>query len=142
MADISLTTAGDVTIVSGEMGDGNLAPPGVAGEAITAGAPVYRHATTGKYLNSDANGSGTDKVIGVALRTVVAGEPLTAAKGNAILGGYDLSGLNFGATVYVSNTVGRLADAAGGTSLAVGTVVPGLAVPAGDTSDKLLQLAL
>lgn len=140
MADINLVTANRVSLV--RAGDESTGIPGVAGEAIVAGAPVYRHATTGKYYNSDANGSGTDSVVGVALRTVVTGEALTVAMNRAILDGFDVSGLNFGASVYVSNNVGRLADAAGSTSLLVGKVVPGLAVPAGTTADKLLELAL
>lgn len=143
MADIDLVTANRVSLVKGEMGDGDLGPPGVAGEAIVAGAPVYRDATSGKYLNSDGNGSGTDSVYGIALRTVIAGEPLTVAKGRAILDGYALTGMSFGDPVYLSNTVGRLSTTAGGTSIVVGRVAPGFAVPTTTTSpDKILELAL
>lgn len=146
MADIALVTAGRVSLVKGEMGDGDLGPPGVAGEAITAGAPVYRAAATGKYLNSDANAAApADSVYGIALRTVIAGEPLTVAKGKAIVDGYDLSGVDYGVAVYLSNTVGRLADAAGGTSVVVGRVAPALAVTAVQAAtavDKVLELDL
>lgn len=143
MADISLVTADRVSLVKGEMGDGGLTPPGLAGEAIVAGAPVYRAAATGKWLNSDANAaSPADSVAGVALRTVITGEPVTCAFGKSIIDGYDLSGLSYGDPVYLSNTVGRLGTTAGGTSVIVGRVVPGLAVSVGVAADKLLQLSL
>lgn len=146
MADIALVTADRVSLVKGEMGDAGLTPPGIAGEAIVAGAPVYLAAATGKYLNSDANAAApADSVRAIALRTVVAGEPVTCAFGTSILDGYALDGLDYGDPVYLSNTVGRLADAAGGTTVIVGYVVPGLAVSAVQAAtavDKLLQLAL
>jgi hypothetical protein len=144
MSDIDLVTADRVSLVKGEMGDGGLTPPGVAGEAITAGAPVYLAAATGKYLNSDGNGSSpADSVRAIALKTVIAGEPLDCAFGKSILDGYALSGLNFGDPVYLSNTVGRLGTTAGSTSVIVGRVVPGFASGiTATTPDKLLQLAL
>lgn len=142
MADIDLVTANRVSLVKGGFGDGHLLPPGVAGEAIVAGAPVYRDATTGKYLNSDGNASPKDTVLGIALRTVITGEPLTAAYGKAIIDGYDLTALDYHAPVYLSNTVGRLGTTAGSTSVIVGRVVPGLATSVGVSPDKLLGLDL
>jgi hypothetical protein len=144
MADIDLVTADRVSLIKGEMGDAGLTPPGLAGEAITAGAPVYLAAATGKWLNSDANASApANAVRAMALKTVVAGEPVTCAFGKSMLDGFDLSGMSFGDPVYLSNNVGRVGTAAGSTSVIVGYVVPGLATLAtATTADKLLQLAL
>ncbi len=38
--------------------------------------------------------------------------------------GFNISGLNYGAALYVSNNTGALADAAGTTNLPAGKVVP------------------
>lgn len=93
----------------------------VAAETITAGAPVYI-TSAGKVANADANGSGTDTFRGIALRTVGAGQGVSVLKRGHIYG-YTLAGA-YDSLAYVSNTVGVLADAAGGTSLPVGRVVP------------------
>lgn len=50
-----------------------------------------------------------------------------------------LASLSIGDLVYVSNTDGTLADAAGTVSTVVGVVVPGLGET---TADKLLQVSL
>lgn len=139
MADISVITAGIITPMD-LIGQGRQHTV-KAGEAIVAGAPVYLDATTGLYLNSDANGAGKDIVDGIASRTVAAGEALTIYV-VAILDGYDLSGLNYRAPVYLSNTVGRLSDSAGGTSIIIGRVYPVYATNLGVAPDKLLEVRL
>lgn len=133
MADISLVTADKVNVGTLTV----LQYTGVAGEAITAGAPVYIDGTTGKFLNSDANGSGTVDVFGIAVRTVAAGQPLTVVR-IGLVDGYDLAGLSYGAPVYLSNTVGRIADAAGSSDVRIGTVVPAFGQALGSSPDKVL----
>jgi hypothetical protein len=93
---------------------------GIAGAAIEAGQPLYID-SNGKYQPADANGSGTVQFRGIALETVASGQPI------AILVRGELYGYTFSqaydAAIYVSNSVGELADAAGSTSLQVGRVV-------------------
>lgn len=94
----------------------------IAGETILAGNPVYLDATTGKLGVADANGSGTDTFFGIALEGGGTNQVISVLKRGHVAG-YTLAG-NYGAAAYVSNTVGELADAAGGTSLLVGHIVP------------------
>jgi hypothetical protein len=93
---------------------------GIAAVAIEAGQPVYID-SNGKYNLADANGVGTTQFRGIALETVAAGQPISVLVRGELYG-YTLAGA-FDSTVYVSNTAGELADAAGTTSLLVGRVV-------------------
>jgi hypothetical protein len=76
----------------------------------------------------------------IALNNAAAGEPVTAVKGPCILDvGEALAALAYGAVVYLSDTDGTLADAAGTVSTKVGNVLPGFAAV---TPDKLLRVSL
>lgn len=134
MADIALSVANKVNVLPFPV----IQHTFVAGEAIVAGAPVSVWGATGKVVNSDANGgSALLHCWGIALRTVAAGEAVTVLR-LGFLEGYALAALDFDASVYVSNTVGRLGDAAGGTSMVVAKVVPAYGQPLGSTPDKIL----
>jgi hypothetical protein len=134
MADINLVTAGKLNVGTLPV----LQHTFIASEAITAGAPVYIVAATGKVANSDGNGSAPiNTCFGVATRSAAPGEAVTVVR-VGLVDGYDVSALNFGAKVYVSDSVGRIADAAGSTSLVVGTVVPANGAPVGTTADKIV----
>lgn len=134
MADIALTTADKISVGTLTVQQHTF----VASSAITAGAPVYLVAATGRVAPADANGSAPlNTCTGIATRTVAAGEGVTVVR-RGILDGFDLSGLNFGDAVYVSDTVGRLADAAGTTSIKVGQVWPANGTELGTTADKVL----
>lgn len=138
MADIALVTAGRVHLVEA-IGHGQQRSL-ISGELIVAGAPVYIDPTTGRVFNSDANVAGKNVVYGIASIGVgSAGLAVTVIKVGT-LDGYNLDAVPFGASIFVSDTAGRLADAAGTLSLPVGRVVPGLAVPIGTTPDKLLEV--
>jgi hypothetical protein len=117
MSDITRTKA-QVGLVKSA---GNALKEGIAGAAIEAGQPVYFD-SNGKLQLADANGSGTDKFDGIALNDAGIGGAVTLlVEGEAE--GFTLAGA-YRSAVYVSNTVGELADSAGGTSLQVGRVVP------------------
>lgn len=123
MADIAFSTANGGNGVKpidpdqAEMFDGLLPASG----APTNGQAVYFHATTGRLMQSSAGAEGTAKVAGVLVQNNGrAGTYITRGR----VGGFNLSALNYGASVYLSNTAGKLADSAGTTSVKVGVVVP------------------
>jgi predicted RecA/RadA family phage recombinase len=100
--------------------------------------PVYVD-SNGKFAAGDASVVGTADIYGITLRKVKAGEAVTAiAKG--VLNGLDLSAIAFGASVYLSDTTGRIADAAGTVSVKLGTVVPSPVTPRGTTALKLIRV--
>jgi hypothetical protein len=93
---------------------------GVAAAALEAGMPVYID-SNGKYNKADANGTSSNKFRGIALETVGAGMPVSVLV-EGELTGYTLTGA-YDSALYVSDTAGELADAAGTTSLEVGKIV-------------------
>jgi len=135
MANIDLTTAGRVEIVLAW----EMLPPLIAAEAITAGAPV-RIDTDGKATNGNGTSTTENNVKGIATRSVVAGEAVTCMK-KGLLDGFNFSQA-YSAAIYVSDTDGRLGDAAGTASKIVGSVFPGNAVTLGTSPDKLLLVDL
>lgn len=113
---------------------------GPVNEVVAAGVPVRIDATTGKYTPS--NGTTTTEYLarGIAINTGdYANATISVIRKGIIDVGNALSALSFGATVYLSDTDGTLADAAGTQTLIVGYVVPAW----GNTSaDKLLLVIL
>lgn len=114
-----------------------------AAEAIVAGAPVRLDTTAGTFTNANGSAAGEARVWGVATRSVAAREPVTAVR-NGVLDGFDFTTAPqaFDAAIYVSDTDGRLGDAAGTVSTPIGRVVPGTATTLGTAYDKLLSVEL
>jgi hypothetical protein len=136
MADIALLTADRVEVV--EMFEQF---PGVAAEAIEAGAPVRFDTSSGKVTNANGTTAPEARIYGISLKSVPAGMAVTVMV-RGILDGFALSGMAYDAPVYLSDTDGRLADAAGTVSTVVGRVVPGHATTLGTAADKLLKVNL
>lgn len=134
MALIALKTADRVEVVRSDIQDTLI-----AAEAITAGAPV-RIDTAGKFTNGNGTTTTENDVYGIATRTVVAGQPLTAIK-KGLMDGFTFSQA-YWALIYVSDTDGRLGDAAGTASKVVGRVFPGNANVLGAAIDKILLVDL
>jgi predicted RecA/RadA family phage recombinase len=111
----------------------------VALEAIEAGAPCRIDPTTGQARNGNGSDMTEGKYFGIATKSVAAGEPVTLLR-RGILDGFDLSGLNFGATIYLSDTDGRISGTAGTKAVTVGYIAAGNAQLLGSTADKLLYL--
>lgn len=88
---------------------------------IALGQAFYVDPTTGTALPTDASASGKYQVRGIALMTVGAGQAFDALE-RGYVGGLDVSGLAFDALVYVSDTAGKLATAAGTNSSVAGRV--------------------
>lgn len=99
----------------------------IAAEAITAGQPVYQ-TSAGKAGVADANASGKQQVRGIALYDAAAGEAVSVLR-RGYIAGYDLSGVSYDGAVYLSDTAGKLADAAGTMTVNVGRVEAPLCDP-------------
>ncbi len=128
--------AADVRVVKRADEHQHTAP---AGEAFNAGQYIRWNPSTGKFELGKAT---TTAEVGdghIAEKTAAIGDPVTGLKGPCLLDvGDALSGLNYGDSVYLSDTDGTLADAAGTVSTVVGKVVPGWA----GSAKKLLRLVL
>ena len=136
MADLALVTADTLNVV-----ESIEQQTGVAGVAITAGQVIRPHATTGLWALSDANNAADINNSYIATKTVAAGMGLTGLK-RGVLDGFDLSGLNYGVSVFISDTAGALADAAGSNSRIAGQVIPAHSQRLGASPDKLLRVDL
>lgn len=94
---------------------GAVVVPGEAGATVTIGYLVYQNAD-GEWEHADANADGEEGVLGVAVEsydgedTVVEGNALSVCMMGPVSGFTDLDA---GAIYYLSDTVGRLDDAAG-----------------------------
>ena len=88
---------------------------GIAAVAITAGQAGYMN-SSGKIALSDASAAGTAKFDGIAVEGVGAGQAVTLAEGE--MTGFTLAG-NYGSLLYLSDTAGALADAAGTPTRAI-----------------------
>lgn len=88
---------------------------------ITAGQAVYTDGTTGTALPTNAATSGKFHFKGIALETVGAGQAVDVIE-EGFVGGFDLSALAYSAAVFLSDTAGLLATAAGTNSMQVGEV--------------------
>ncbi len=91
-------------------------------ETVTRGQAGYIVATTGKVGIADANGSGKQQFRGLFLEPGASGQGVSLLKEGHV-SGFDLSDLNYDALVYLSDTAGELADAAGTLPVIVGRVV-------------------
>ena len=134
MADIALVTADKIEVVESSI---QMTLP--AAEAITAGMGVRLDTTNGKWTKANGTSAAEARIWGIATKTVAAGMPLTAIR-KGVMDGWDLSGLNYDAVVYLSDTDGRLADANGTVNVAAGRVIPGTSTTLGTAYDKILSV--
>jgi hypothetical protein len=136
MAAVSLVTAGTLNIVSSET---QFTAP--FAESVNVGQCVRLDATTGKWTKANATDSTENRIIGILVSRDAAGAVGTVVR-KGVLNGFDLAPLNFGAYLYLSDTDGTVADAAGTVSTLIGRVVSGFSTTLGTTSDKLFFLDL
>jgi hypothetical protein len=118
MADIALTAARVSPVNEFEYEAWTL----LAGATITRGQAVAIDATTGKAAVADGSTGAANNVRGIALNGAAAGEAVTIMVHGSLYG-FTLAG-NYDSAVYLSNTAGALADAAGDVSVVVGRVRP------------------
>lgn len=129
MADLTITKADQALVI--------LQFTGPAVEAITEGQRCRFDATTGKIALGNGSSAAEAAPGGIATHAAAIGEALTIINQGIVDVGAALDGLNYGAIVYVSDTDGTFADAAGTVTVAAGRVVPGWNTTAGE---KLLWL--
>lgn len=116
MADLTIGSNGISLVFSNEAEIKDM----IAVEAILAGQPVYR-TSAGKAGVADANAAGKQQFRGIALKDTQAGKPCPVLK-KGYLSGYGLSGVAYDGPVFLSDTVGKLADAPGTMSVNCGRV--------------------
>jgi len=113
-----------------------MEPDGPVNEVVTAGKPVRVDATTGFYTPGNATTTTENALKGIAVNTGDYANATIGVMKRGILDiGNALSAVAYGATVFLSDTDGTLADTAGTVSTIVGYVIPGFG---STTPDKLL----
>lgn len=118
MSDIDVTAALVARVYPGDM---DVAYNVILASGVSPGQSLFQNAAGG-YALTDASHTATDGFRGIALELNVASGIVSMLQ-RGVLFGYDLSGLNYDDPVYLSNTAGALADAAGDNSVLVGRVV-------------------
>ena len=93
----------------------------IAAETITAGQVVYQ-TSAGKAGVADANAAGKQQARGIALTGGGAGQGVSVLK-RGHCAGFTLSQA-YDAQLFLGDTAGAVADAAGTMSVAIGRVVP------------------
>ncbi len=135
MADLTITAANVKPVLIFEQ-----LPAGPTDEALNAGEPIKINTSNGKYTPAKGTTAAEARAIGLAITTAgFAGQTVSAVKKAIVDVGDALSALAYDQAVYLSDTDGTLADAAGTVSVVVGRVVPGWG---STTADKLLLVDL
>lgn len=136
MADLALVTANRVRVV--ESLEQMTLP---TAEAITAGNAVRIDTTTGKFTKANGTSTPESRIYGIATETKAAGLAVTAIR-RGVFDGFDLDDQDYDEAIYLGNTDGMLADAAGTVSVVVGRVIPAFGQTLGTAADKLLYIGL
>ncbi len=95
-----------------------------AAEDIDAGQEVRIDGSTGRFTLANATDATEAKVWGTAVRSVIAGQPVTAVR-QGVLAGFDLSGYDYDAEFWLSATDGGISDAEPGEDEVVTLTVEG-----------------
>ena len=132
MTDLVIAAA-DVKLVKGYKQS-----TGPAGAVIAAGQPVIFDLTSGKYILADASSAPGARKGGIALTSAnQAGITITVVHEGILEVGEALAALTFDDDIFISDTEGFYADAAGTAGGAIARVVPGWAAT---TADRLLEI--
>lgn len=101
MADLSITATSVVA------GADSVQEPGIAGEAVTAGQPLYKDPTTRQWFKADSNSAtaAARHALGIALNGAAASQPVIVHKSGDITIGATLT---LGAPYYLSETPGGI----------------------------------
>lgn len=129
MADLTITRCRPVEVI--DQFTGPLA------EAVAEGQYVRFNVTTGMVELGNGTNAAESRGGGLAISGGVARQTITAVRQGVLDVGNALSALTYDDDVFLSDTDGTLADAAGTVSKIVCTVVSGYAAT---TPDKLLRV--
>lgn len=132
MADLSLVATGKVNIIESFV---QMTLP--LAEAINVGEAVRLDPTTGKFTKANGTTAAEARIYGLLVSKDGAGAVGTALH-EGVVDGFDLDALSYDADVFLSNTDGALADAAGTVSTVIGRVIPATSTKIGVAYDKLL----
>jgi hypothetical protein len=138
MADIALTTADRVHVVGHPIEQLDL----ICSVDVGAGdvvAVVSSSTGASQWVKADASTGTKNRAYGVATRTQKIGLPLTAIR-KGRMSGWNFTDQDYDELIYLSNTIGEMADAAGDVSVIIGRVVPAIANPTGSAADKILEI--
>jgi hypothetical protein len=141
MAELALTTADTLNVLNAIDGD-YAQESGVANVALARADVVDLVPSStgaGRLRKADASAAATAKAVGIALRAAAAGGGVTIAT-KALVAGFDLSALNFGADVFLSDVAGKLSTTPGTVPVVVGKVVPFHGQLIGSDPEKVLAL--
>lgn len=97
--------------------------PVIAGASVTRGLAAYMIAASGKFGIADANAAGLQQFRGVFLGPAADGQGVKLLK-KGKCAGFDVSAMNYGDPVYLSDTAGGFDTAAGTMTVICGRVVP------------------
>jgi len=117
MADIALTAAQ----ISRVFPDHDIVLSATLAAAVTAGQALYQ-VTTGKYGVADANAANLQQVRGVALQAGAAGQVIPMLRVGAVAG-FTLTAQSHDDPIFLSDTAGAFADAAGTLEVPVGVII-------------------
>ncbi len=118
MTDLAITAA-NISVVKPE--DAEIVQVVVA-EVVTAGQPLFFD-SNGKGQLADANASGEQQARCLTLEAGVANQSISCLK-QGYVEGFTLSSQSFDDPIFVSDTVGVLADSVGTLTVPVGLVAP------------------
>lgn len=129
MADISLDSTRSLNVVFPEVAE---VRDFREAETLAVGDVVYI-TSAGKAGKADANASGKEQARGIVVKRQ--GTTVSVMK-RGYLAGFDLSGLAYDAQVFLSDSAGKLADAAGTLEVECGRV----SALANDSLTKILYV--
>ncbi len=115
----------DIAVVANNVGVSdslfNTRIQAIAAASITKGQLLY-WTTSGTVNLADGSAAGTAQVCGLALNAAGAGQAVDVLV-EGIVDGFTVTGLAYGARVYLSDTAGAFADAAGTVSVTLGRII-------------------
>ena len=138
MANLNRSRTNDVTSIDLDESDDQITL--FTGVDVEACQMIQPDPATGLWRLASSTTTAKTKSTFMATRKARAGEPVTGVREGVVDSTHDLSGLAWNAPVYLSDTDGELADAAGTNTLQVGFVIPVFASGTGNPPSKIIKL--
>ncbi len=136
MANISLVTSGKIRVV-----ESIIQSTHPFAESCNVGQAVRFDTTAGTLTKANGSSTTENRIWGILVSKDGASVGGTVIR-KGVIDGFDLSGMNYDAPVYLSDTDGTLNTSAGTVSTIIGRVIPAHAQTLGNSPDKLLYVDL